>query len=115
MISLKGYSDGSKPPKLEAILVVLLLRCTIKGLDTSDIDQLVSNMTSSFSSVYFSSLLKNTIKKYLYYLIEYDLILYDVTKQLFIIKNSGINLLSIIITSIKKYSLDVKKMSIEFE
>ena len=43
------------------------------------------------------------------------MILYDGTNQVFIIKNSGINLLAIIIMSIKKYSLDIEKTSIGFE
>jgi hypothetical protein len=111
----KGHSDGSKAPKLKVVLVAILLRCTINGLDKSDIDVLIRNLTASFSSVYFPSLTKQTIKKYLYYLIEYDLILYDGTNQVFVIKNSGINLLSIIIATTKKCSLDIEKMSIEFE
>lgn len=113
MISLIDCSDDSKAPKLEAKLVALLLRATIKGLATSDIDKLIRNSTSS--SGYISSLTMHIIKKYLYYLIEYGLILYDGTNQVFVIKNSGINLLAIIIMSIKKYSLDIEKMSIGFE
>ena len=114
MISLIDYRDNSKAPKLRAVLVVLLLRSTIKGLATSNIDKLVGNLTDS-SSGHISSLTMHTIKKYLYYLIEYGMILYDGTNQVFIIRNSGINLLAIIITSIKKYSLDIEKMSIGFE
>lgn len=114
MISLIDCSDDSKAPKLRAVLVVLLLRSTIKGLAPSNIDKLIRNFTDS-SSGHISSLTMHTIKKYLYYLIEYDLIFYDGTNQVFIIKNSGINLLAIIITSIKKYSLDIKKMLIGFE
>ena len=113
MISLIDCSDDSKAPKLRAVLVVLLLRSTIKGIATSNIDKLIRNLTSS--SGHISSLTMHTIKKYLYYLIEYDLILYDGTNQVFIIRNSGINLLAIIITSIKKYSLDIEKMLIGFE
>ena len=39
MISLIDCSDDSKAPKLKAKLVALLLRDTIKGLATSDIDK----------------------------------------------------------------------------
>ena len=113
MISLIDWSDNSKAPKLKAKLVALLLRDTIKGLAKSDIDKLIRNSTSSSGQI--SSLTIHTIKKYLYYLIEYGMILYDGTNQVFIIKNSGINLLAIIIMSIKKYSLDIEKMSIGFE
>ena len=113
MISLKDCSDDSKAPKLKAILVALLLRATIKGLATSDIDKLIRNSTSSSGQI--SSITMHTIKKYLYYLIEYGLILYEGTNQVFIIKNSGIKLLVVIIMSIKKYSLDIEEMSIGFE
>jgi hypothetical protein len=111
MISLIDRND-TKAPRFKAKLVAILLRATIKGLATSDIDKLIRNSTSSGQ---ISALTIHTIKKYLYYLIEYGLILYDGTNQVFIIKNSGINLLAIIIMSIKKYSLDIEKMSIGFE
>src|SRR6476659_2732833 len=113
MISLIDWSDNSKAPKLKAKLVALLLRATIKGLATRDIDKLIRNSASSSGQI--SKLTIHTIKKYLYYLIEYGLILYDGTNQVFIIKNSGIKLLAIIIMSIKKYSLDIEKMSIGLE
>lgn len=112
MIWLIDCND-TKTPKFKAKLVAILLRATIKGLATSDIDKLIRN--STYSSGQISALTIHTIKKYLYYLIEYGLILYDGTNQVFIIKNSGINLLAIIIMSIKKYSLDIEKMSIGFE
>jgi hypothetical protein len=98
MISLIDRND-TKAPKFKAKLVAILLRTTIKGLATSDIDKLIRN--STYSSGQISALTIHTIKKYLYYLIEYGLILYDGTNQVFIIKNSGINLLAIIIMSIK--------------
>lgn len=112
MISLKDHNDDSKSLTLKAELVLLLLRYTVKGLTVSDINKLVRNLTSSN---YFSSLSRKTIKEYLYYLIEYDLICYDGTKHVFVINKSGISFLYIIAASIKKYSLDVKHMSIGFE
>ena len=112
MISLIDRND-TKAPRFKAKLVAILLRATIKGLATSDIDKLIRN--STYSSGQISALTIHTIKKYLYYLIEYGMILYDGTNQVFIIKNSGIKLLVIIIMSIKKYSLDIEKTSIGFE
>src|SRR6187200_2748958 len=75
MISLIDFRDDSKAPKLKAKLVALLLRVTIKGLATSDIDKLIRNFTSSSGQI--SSLTIHTIKKYLYYLIVYRLISYS--------------------------------------
>lgn len=112
MISLEGYSNGSKSPVLKAVLVILLLRYAIKGLSVSNIDKFTKDLSSY---CYFPPPSRQTIKKYLFYLIEYNLIFYDGTQHSFIIKKSGINLLYIIVTSIKKYSLDIQKLSIGFE
>ena len=78
MISLIDRND-TKAPRFKAKLVAILLRATIKGLATSDIDKLIRN--STYSSGQISALTIHTIKKYLYYLIEYGLILYGGTNQ----------------------------------
>jgi len=112
MNTSSDYSNTSKPPKLRILLVVLILRYTIKGFTVNDIDKLHRYLTSS---IYFSHITLRTIKKYLFYLIEYDLILYDGTNHLFIMNQRGASFLYFIAISMKKYSLQIEKLSIKFE
>ena len=98
------YSNNSKSPKLRVIVIEIILLHSIEGFAACDIDELKRIIVSS-----------QTLKKYLYYLIEYDLLLYDGIKPAFVMKERGFTLLYTIGNSRKKYSLDIKKLLIVFE
>lgn len=106
------YSNNSKSPKLKVIIIEIILLHSIQGFGVRDIDELKRIIVSS---IHLSSLTSHTLKKYLHYLIEYDLIFYDGINHVFVMKERGFKLLYTICNSRKKYSLDIEKLLIVFE
>lgn len=97
---------------MRVIVIEIILLHSIEGLAAGDINKLKRIIVSS---VDFSSLTSHTLKKYRYYLIEYDLILYAGIKHALIMKERGFKLLYAIESSRIKHSLDIKKLFIVCE
>ena len=76
-------SNGKKIIMRAVILHPILTAC-VKGATTSNLVSTISNIMSTYSGL---------MKKYLFYMIEYHLILYNGKEHLFIISNTGIDLL----------------------
>ena len=103
---------NSKSPKLKVILIEIILLHSIQGFGRNDIDKCKRDMKPVID---YSTLKLQNLKRYLYYLIEYDLILYDGLNDLFTIKERGFMFLSIILNSRKKHSLNFRNLLIVFE
>lgn len=84
------YSEAdSQSPELQSnLLEPILLHC-IGGCMLSDLVKLIQSML-------LMPLSFNTTKQYLYHLINYELVSYDGKRKIFITKNDGLDLLSII-------------------
>lgn len=115
MNALRTDGHNSKSPKLKVVLIEIILLHSIQGFgrSRSDISKLRRDMKSAVH--HYSSLKSQNLKKYLFYLIEYDLIIYDGVNHLFSIKERGLIFISIIINSRKKHSLNFRNLMIAFK
>ena len=73
-----------KSPQLQAAIVEPILKLCIDGITMDELKIKTDKMLP---------LMYTIAKKYLFYLIEYEFILYDGQKRIFIIKDEGYNLL----------------------
>ncbi|MDQ6723893.1 MAG: hypothetical protein M3Z01_06485 [Thermoproteota archaeon] len=81
------YNKGLKSPKLQAVIVEPILVSCIYKISIYD---LVNEMQRILP------LLSNKLKKYLFHLINYELISYNGQKQVYIIEDGGLDLLYMI-------------------
>jgi len=90
-MTLKDCHNMYKSPKLKAIIVESILFYCISR---PSFYQLVSMMRRTLPFSSSSPPSYNFLKKYLFHLIDYDLIKYNGQKQIFILAFEGFNLLN---------------------
>jgi predicted transcriptional regulator len=87
----------TRPRKLEAEVVEIILEACANETTFSELRYLLS----------YASLPRHTLKKYLFFLIEYDLISYEGRDKVFVITKDGWNVLSMTArTGINKIALE---------
>jgi len=100
------HNTNIKSPELQAVLVEsILLECT-DNKSFFDISLKIHNKMSV--SVF-------NLKKYLFYMIDYELISYNGDKQIFVLEDAGDELLDRIINLKQRNKEDIKKIKITFE
>ena len=92
-------------PKLRADIIEFILTSCSKG---ESIECLLYNEKS------LASFNKNIIKKYLFFLIEYEIVSYNGQKQIFIIEKKGYDLLNIIEEEKRNGNTDIHNILITF-
>jgi len=86
-MNINNYNKEIKFPKLRADLIELILIYCIKG---------ELNLNLLYRNQKILPIKQNIIKRYLFFLIEFGLISYNGQKQIFTIKEKGLDLLNII-------------------
>lgn len=99
----------SKSPELQAVIVEPILLSCIDGASIDDLVYVMQKVLLSLSSSY------NTLKKYLFHLINYELILYNGQKQIYTIEDGGLDLLEWIKREKKIMDVDSKDIIITVE
>ena len=92
-------------PKLRADIIEFILTSCSKG---ESIECLLYNEKS------LALFNKNIIKKYLFFLIEYEIVSYNSQKQIFIIEKKGYDLLNIIEEEKRNGNTDIRNILITF-
>ncbi len=100
------HNTNIKSPELRAVLVESIL------LECAD-NQSFSNLSSKIQDKMGVSAFN--LKKYLFYMIDYELISYNGNKQIFVLEDAGDELLDRIINLKQRNIEDVKKIKITFE
>lgn len=85
-MSFTNY-DNIKSPKLKAVIVEHILKYCVNGVS---ICELLCSIQSTLPLEY------KTLKKYLFYLINYELVSYDGQKQSYMTEDGGFDLLHMI-------------------
>lgn len=99
-------NERTKSPELQYVIVERILLSCVNG---ASINKLVFAMQRILPLPY------NTIKKYLFYLINYELISYNGQKQMYTIESVGLDLLAWIESEKKIMALDIKDIVITIE
>ena len=79
--------DNIKSPKLKAVIVEHILTNCVNGVSICELLCIIQNILP---------LQYKTLKRYLYYLINYELVSYDGQKQLYMTEDGGFDLLHMI-------------------
>jgi predicted transcriptional regulator len=94
-------NKSSKSPEFPAVIIERILQSCIYGSYIYELGNVIQSINSSSH---------DTLKKYLFHLIEYELISYDGQKQMYIIADEGLDLLDWITR--EKMNLDVNSEEI---
>ena len=105
-MSFINSNKSLKSPEFCAAIIERILQSCIYG---SYIYELVNAVQSITSSPH------NTLKKYLFYLIDYELISYDGQKQMYIIADEGLDLLDWITSEKKDLGVNSEEIIITIE
>ncbi len=81
------YNNNIKSPKLKAEIVESILVSCINGVPISELSSIIQKILPVPSK---------TLKKYLFYLINYELVSYNVQKQSYLTEDGGLDLLHMI-------------------
>ena len=91
------YKKSLKSPKLQAIIVEPILLSCANGTSIYQLKLVLQRLlilnSSSLSSLPSSKQSYNTLKKYLFYLINYDLIKYNGQRQIYELRDEGFDFL----------------------
>jgi predicted transcriptional regulator len=101
-----SHNKDIKPPNLEASIVEPMLTICIDGSSIFEISWKIQTIIR---------LSHTTIKRYLFYLIDYEVIIYEGQKQTFKTTNEGHNLLSLIDKEKRQENMDIHDITITFE
>jgi predicted transcriptional regulator len=101
-----SHNKDIKPPNLEASIVEPILTICIDGSSIFEISWKIQTITR---------LSHTTIKRYLFYLIDYEVIIYEGQKQTFKTTNEGHNLLGLIDKEKRQENMDIHDITITFE
>jgi hypothetical protein len=83
-MSLTNSNNDIKSPKLQGFIVEYILLSCINGVSICEI---------SFEMQRILPFPYKTLKKYLFYLVNYELLLYDGQKQVYVTEDGGFDLL----------------------
>src|SRR5919112_6377565 len=86
-LSSKYYGKAMRTPALKASIVEPILICCINGISINDLEREMQKTTP---------LSINNLKKYLLYLVDYQIISYNGQRHEYAIENDGFDLLDII-------------------
>jgi predicted transcriptional regulator len=101
-----SHNKNIKPPDLEASIVEPLLTICIDGSSIFEISWKIQTIIR---------LSYTTIKRYLFYLIDYEIITYEGQKQTFKTTNEGHTLLDLIDNEKRQENMDIRDITIVFE
>jgi predicted transcriptional regulator len=101
-----NHNKDIKPPDLEASIVEPILTICIDGSSIFEISWKIQTMIR---------LSHTTIKRYLFYLIDYEVITYEGHKQTFKTTYEGHNLLGLIDKEKRQGNMDIHNITITFE
>ena len=100
------HNKDIKSPKLQAVIVEPILIGCIKKITLPEI---------LFDIQRILPLSDTVIKKYLFYLIDYELISYDGQKQMYILEEGGFSLLDMIEREKRQEITNINDITITFE
>jgi hypothetical protein len=86
-LNSKYYGKAMKTPSLKAAIVEPILVCCINGISINDLECEMQKTTP---------LSTNSLKKYLLYLVDYQIISYNGQRHLYTIERDGYDLLDMI-------------------
>jgi predicted transcriptional regulator len=101
-----SHNKGIKTPELKASIVEPMLTICIEGLSILEISWKIQTMMVLPFII---------IKRYLFYLIDYEVMRYDGQKQIFTTTDEGHNLLDMIDKEKKQENNDINDITITFE
>ncbi|MDQ6722684.1 MAG: hypothetical protein M3Z01_00235 [Thermoproteota archaeon] len=100
------HNGDIKSPELQASIVRPILSYCVKRVSFNFLASAIQKiMPLSFSN----------LKRYLFYLIEYELISYDAQEQKFTIEDGGLGLLDMIDSEKSEEKMDINDITITFE
>ncbi len=100
------YYNSLKSPKLKAVVLEPILLSCIRGIS---IGELLSEIQITLP------LSHKTLKKYLFYLINYELVSYDGQRRLYLTEDGGLDLLQTIKKEKKVTMMDSEDILITLE
>ncbi len=101
-----SHNKDVKPPVLQAAIVEPILKLCINGITMDELKLKTDKMLPLMFMI---------AKKYLFYLINYDLVSYDGQKRIFTIKDDGYDLLSEIKNEKSMLTTNINNLIITFK